>query len=381
MNERIDITVDEKIIAQNEEKHERLRATHNFEKADRTPVFANLNQYSLLGGRGSTFADYIKSPEENLREQILNRKWKIENVNDDSPIPLEKWHFNPDVGCIRGIEFEMEMQWLKGESPKCIHPLTEPEQIDDMEVPEPPSGLQPMYIEWAEKMRKYADTLDLRINGRRIEISVSTGQWGGPIPAAFALAGENMLMWMLTDPERMHRLMEITTESHLKSTRFFDEKYGVGKRHGFSMGCDTAEMLSPELYREFVTPYYNRIYETYPGSRGMHMCGKIDHLLEIIRDEMKLNSLNGFGFPTDRNGLAEEFSGRVSMSGGPSPMMVHDGPIDEIKKECISYIETVGRESGFILQTGGGVTVGTPLEHLHAMVEASKEAAETVSCK
>jgi uroporphyrinogen-III decarboxylase len=305
-------------------------------------------------------------------------KWKFENVLTDEVIQLDTWNFKPDIGCLRGVEFDMEIKWLDGETPKCIHPLTNPEQIDDLEVPHPENGLNTKYIEWVERMQKAADNLEVRINGKRVEIAVSWSHPGGPIPAAFALAGENMLMWMLIESDRMHRLMDIVTESHINCTRFFDELYGNNHNQGIGMGCDTAEMLSPELYREFVLPYYSKVYETFPGIRGLHMCGNIDHLLEILRDDMKITSLNGFGFPANRDLLGEKLGGNMVLSGGPSPMLIKKGPVEAIKKECRSYIETVGHKSGYILQPGGGTPVGTPVSHLHAMVEASKETAKAL---
>ena len=217
----------------------------------------------------------------------------------------------------------MEITW-DGDAPKCTHPLTDPEQIDTLEVPSPDSGLNTKYIEWVRAMQEAAADLDVRLNGEAIDISVSHSHGGGPIPAAFALAGENMLMWMLSDPERMHRLMDTVTRSHLNCVRFFDEMYGRDPDHGVWLGADTAEMLSPDLFREFVVPYYERVWEVYPKRRVLHMCGKIDHLLEIIRDEMKLDFLSGFGFPTDRHKLADCMAGRAVMLGGPSPMLVSD---------------------------------------------------------
>ncbi|MFC1582454.1 uroporphyrinogen decarboxylase family protein [Planctomycetota bacterium] len=371
MTERIDISVDPKRIEENEEKQQRLEAVHRGEQADRTPVVIDMNLYFMLEKIGSDFQKAMASPADNLIQQVLCEKWHLENIDDDGVVPTEALSFTPFIGCIRGVEFEMDISW-EGDAPKCSHPLHDPAQIDDLDIPDPDSGLNTMYREWTVGMQAAAEELEVRINDSPVEIRVSKGHGGGPIPAAFALAGENMLMWMLTDPERMHKLMDIVTTSHINCVRYWDELMGREPSQQVWLGCDTAEMLSPELYREFVVPYYNRVWKNFPKRRVMHMCGGIDHLLGIIRDEMQLDFLTGFGFPTDRHKLSEEFSGRVVMSGGPSPMLVKDGSPDAIAAETHDYMATVGRAGGYQLQSGGGIAVGTSLENINAMVSAAR---------
>ncbi|KPK47988.1 MAG: hypothetical protein AMK72_07670 [Planctomycetes bacterium SM23_25] len=103
MRERIDIVVPEAALAANHTKAERLRKTHAFEPTDRTPVVADIQQMTALGARACRFGRYVRSPRDNLREQILNHKWRIENVRDDQPIPTERLTIVPDLGCLRGV--------------------------------------------------------------------------------------------------------------------------------------------------------------------------------------------------------------------------------------------------------------------------------------
>ncbi|MCG3181957.1 MAG: hypothetical protein BIFFINMI_04403 [Phycisphaerae bacterium] len=369
--ERIDIVVPDSVLDENDAKRERLARARRLLPTDRVPVKANFNQWGLLTARGRTPADYLAGPVENLREQILNEKWAFENLRDDTPLPTGGLSVTPDLGCLRGVEFPMEVRWLDDGPPKCAHPLTSPEQIDALEVPPPDGGLVATYIQWWRAMCDAAGDLDLRLNGQRIEVRPTLTRPGGPIPSAFALAGENLLLWMLAEPERAHRLMQIVTESHIRCIRYLDELTGRDPVHAQGMGCDAGEMLSPALYRAFVVPYYDQVWQAYPGPRGLHMCGRIDHLLLILRDELRIDALDGFGFPTDRNRMADAWAGRVATAGGPDPSLIRDGPIEAIVAECMSYIRTVGRCGGFTLSIGGGAAVGTPPEHIEAMVEAS----------
>jgi uroporphyrinogen-III decarboxylase len=124
-------------------------------------------------------------------------------------------------------------------------------------------------------------------------------------------------------------------------------------------------------FREFVVPYYLRIWAKYAGRRSLHNCGRIDHLIACLRDDLQITHLNGFGFPADRDLLGSELGGRVHMVGGPSPVLLKEGPYDTIVAACEAYIRTVGRRGGYVLMTGGGDLPGTPLAHYKAMIEAS----------
>lgn len=170
MAERIDIVVDEREAALNCEKRERLAKTRQFEPTDRVPVAIYPSQWVCLAARNRKPSDLLRSPVDNLREQILSEKWRIENIRDDRPVPTESLTFTPDFGCLRGVEFDMEIQWQAEQPPKCRHPLTQPEQIDTLEVPDPASGLNPRYVEWHRAMSEAVGDFDVRLNGVRLSL-------------------------------------------------------------------------------------------------------------------------------------------------------------------------------------------------------------------
>lgn len=174
------------------------------------------------------------------------------------------------------------------------------------------------------------------------------------------------------DPERIHRLMDIVTESFIRCTRHHNDLCGRGPGFTAWLGADAAELISPEMFREFVVPYYLRVWEAWPKRRTFHMCGKIDHLLTVIRDQLRIDHLDGFGFCVDPQLLADTMAGKAVLAGGPHPMLICDGSPQEIRSACSEYIRTVGRRGGYVLTPGGGLPVGTPPAHIAAMVEASK---------
>ena len=374
MIERIDIIVPEAELKKNNEKIERINKAQNFEHVDRTPVTSNCSQWACLYGRGVTVSEYIKSPFDNMREQILNYKWRVENIICDEPYITDNLMIRPDFGALRGTEFPMEIIWPNNQPPKTIHMLKEPEDIDALPFPDPCGGINGTYSKWYMEMKERADNFDVRINGERIEIKATIFQGGGPIPGAFALAGSNLFLWMYTDPDRVHKLMDIVTKSHINCIKYFDNLTGRDPVHPQGLGADASEMISPDMFREFAAPYYKKIWECYPGNRGIHCCGKINHLLDILKDELQINSLDGFGFPADRYLLAEKYGGAIFMSGGPNPVLLLYGNPDEIIDEAVSYIKTVGRNGGYIMQPGGNFAPGTRPEIFKYLLEASERA-------
>jgi uroporphyrinogen-III decarboxylase len=322
--------------------------------------------------RGVTFSEFVASPRDHLREQILNFKWRVENIRDDQPIEIERLTSAPDFGALRGTEFPMEIEWQTDQPPKTKHLLTAPEQIDDLALPDPSGGLNAQKIAFYREMKDAVDDFDVRLNGKPLQVRASLGQPGGPIPSAFALCGPNLFLWLKTDPERVRRLMDLVTRSHQQCVALFDEIAGENPRHSLWLGADSGEMMSARDFRAFAAPYYNRLWEQAEPPRVFHMCGKINHLLDVIRDDLQVERVEGFGFPTSRDLIAEKWAGRLVMRGGPHPMLIHAGPPDAIRAECAAYIRTVGRRGGYILSEGFGLMPGTPPAHIDAMVEASK---------
>ncbi len=83
---RIDITVSDQRLAADQPNRARLAAARRFEHADRVPVLANENQWYVLDQRGVPAGQYVASPRENLLQQLLNCKWRLENLRDDLQI-------------------------------------------------------------------------------------------------------------------------------------------------------------------------------------------------------------------------------------------------------------------------------------------------------
>ena len=321
--------------------------------------------------------DFFENPRAQLEQQLLNQKWLIENINDDRVIDEKMVTVAPDFSTIRGGYFDIEIEWGKDLSqtipiPETVPILKSPKDIERLQVPEPTDSLYGRKIEWYYAMKDMVHEYSVNLNGKSLRINVSISGCGGPFSDAFALAGENIFVWMYSEADLVHQLMDKVTTAFINYEKYIRKIIGCSCR-GLTMGCDGAEMISKNMFEEFVLPYYKRCYDTFPGVRRFHMCGKIDHLIEILTRQMKITHLDGFGSVTNPNLLAEVMGGKIIMSGGINPTLLLIGETDAIKKECYRYLEIFALCGGYILQDGNNVPPGTRLQNLRAMIDASKE--------
>lgn len=359
-------------LEQNAAKRRRRNACANFEPVDRTPVVFSISSRYLFRARGVEMGDYYQNPRSQLEHQLLNQKWLIENAVDDRIIDQSTITVAPDLSTVRGGYFPIAIRWFNDGTASTVPFLRTPQDIDTLEVPAPSAGAYGMMIEWYHRMREMADGYRVLLNGAPLQIKVSVGSGGGPIPDAYALAGQNLFLWMVQEPDRVHRLLEIVTAAFINLQKVVRDLRG-DTYENLGLGADAAEMLSPGMFEEFVVPYYLRCYDAFPGHRGLHNCGRIDHLIPLIAQQLRITHLNGFGFPTDPRLLAEWMGGKTVMAGGLNPILLLQGPTEAIKREVFRYLEILSPYGGYILQDGNNVAPGTPTARLAAVVEAAEE--------
>ncbi len=369
LNERqIAIVCPEERLEENGAIRARLAACQEFRVLDRPPVVFSLSYRFLREARRAGIGDYFENPRAQLEQQLLNQKWVIENLRDDRVTDTEKMTVAPDLQDVRGGYFPIRTVWAEGIGPMASPILERPEDVAALEVPEPTANLYGRKIEWYYAMKEMAGDYAVTLNGRPIPVEVSVGGGGGPFPDAYALARDRIFLWVYEAPETVHQLMDKVTTAFINYQRYTRELTGRTMRD-LGMGADAAEMMSVGMFREFVLPYYLRCYEAFPGTRGLHMCGRIDHLLSLLTGEMGITHLNGFGSPTDPRLLADVMGGQVVMSGGVDPVLLLRGAPDEVKQECRRYLETFAPVGGYILQDGNNLAPGTPMANLRAMCE------------
>ena len=94
----------------------------------------------------------------------------------------------------------------------------------------------------------------------------------GPVTTAVLLMGPDFFLLPYDDPERAHRLLSFCVSSALSYRRALAEHQGWTVEPGpAGIPDDFAGMFHPDLFREFVLPYWDRMFEGLAATvRSLH---------------------------------------------------------------------------------------------------------------
>lgn len=123
----------------------------------------------------------------------------------------------------------------------------------------------------------------------------------GPLDIAELLWGGEMYYELYDDPDFVHTLMQLITDTYVKFLDKWFEMYPNRKdlnvhwdywmRGGICLRNDSAINLSPEQYSEFVLKYDKYLLDYYGGGM-LHYCGKGDHFVGIVAANTNVSGIN-----------------------------------------------------------------------------------------
>jgi uroporphyrinogen decarboxylase len=195
----------------------------------------------------------------------------------------------------------------------------------------------------------------------------------GPLCLASYLRGITPLMMdLIEDPERVHRLLSFATDTAIRWLQAQAETIGDSVE-GIFLLDDIPGMLSRKTYMEFADPYLRQICAAFPSDWV-----KIYHNDANVRPF--LADLGGCGFDVlnwthkiDVRQAREKLGEKVCLMGNVAPLDVGvRGTPDAVRAASREVLSKSGG-SGIILSVGGGVGPGMPRENIYAMVEAAQE--------
>lgn len=143
------------------------------------------------------------------------------------------------------------------------YPLRDAAVIDCLELPEDYYG--------TPAMRPYREIYEWMKTQVQEPVGLGAGI-EGPITSAKLLRGQNFFADLYLHPAAAHRLLDLVTESYIQFSRANRRLRGQPEQQGGIGLCDDfAGLISPQLWPEFVVPYYERIYAAFgEGPRSMH---------------------------------------------------------------------------------------------------------------
>lgn len=197
--------------------------------------------------------------------------------------------------------------------------------------------------------------------------------FGAPFTTAAALRGtEDFIRDLYRDPEFVHDLLKVATESCLNVVDAFVATGGV------PIAVDpiaTGSLVSEKHFREFALPYLKQVYERIKshGLPGvLHICGKTKRVITAMADTgADILSLDDIDLE-----LAKELVGdRVCLMGNvnSSEVIFQGTPetVDLAAKECVQKAHD--NPAGFILASGCEIPINSPEENVFALMNAGRK--------
>jgi Uroporphyrinogen-III decarboxylase len=265
--------------------------------------------------------------------------------------------------CTEPSAFGAKCTFTKNEFPFAEKIIKNVEEIDDLEMPDPEtSGLLPFMLNRLVMMQPKIEAA-----GHKIRFSVSRG----PLNIASFLMGLTELMTaVLTDPDRVHRLMRIITDFLKKWHKV--QRQALPSIDGTMMLDDIVGFLDEDSFLEFGFPYIKEIYDDAQTSVNLFH-NDADFRVSVKHyPAMGVNLFNP-GIQMSVNEIkAETQNGLVVLGTIPPRDVLANGTPEEVTKAVQDLLADTQDKSRFILSCGGGMPPGVSTENLQALIQASK---------
>lgn len=149
----------------------------------------------------------------------------------------------------------------------------------------------------------------------------------GALTTAHKFLGEQFLMDLLAEPDRVRRALDWITEANLVLVRHFARLCGIEIR-GVHVGECSSCMVGRAEWAAFVVPTLKRIGSEL-GSIRLHSCGPSDHILDAVRQVPRLYSLD-LGGETSLARVRALWGRELPVSIAPPVKLLTSGNLEEL---------------------------------------------------
>lgn len=341
---------------------ERFKISAQLGKPDHVPVTPFATGHFISKFTGISEKEYWWDPIQKFNAQV-----KLHNEFPGVMFYPGIW---PDYTVATECSPFCEIYWPENASPQIKKHI---QSTHEIEPPNPwKDGLMPKMLETYRYMQDHLPT-----NLREYEYLDGFATTLGPTDIAALIMGyPTFLETIYTNPDDIHTLMKITTETAIRSLKAQEEISGTLKR--FIVFDDIIGFISPKHFREFSLPYIKNVFQTFKYALGIFHCdANTSHLLEDITD-IGMNIFN-FGPEVKIKNIKEKIGNKVCLLGNLMSLPLKDSPPsktlkeaqpEEVEETCRELLNIGKANGGYILSTGSGMAGGTPKENIWAMIRA-----------
>lgn len=353
----------------------------------RMPVIVGVSdRYYVLNPatnpKGISFREYSQDPDMMFRLQCGFEPYYRTMIPGDHEMgpPEEGWNVNLDFqNYYEAAWLGAEVAFPENEVPYTLPLLREDNKNELFEkgIPDPFGGFMSTIRRFHERFTVLAR--DTEIEGLPIHHIGMPFLWtDGMFTLACELRGAaQACVDMLECPDYFHQLMDYLTEAtiqRLKAWRRYAGEPEVSPYFGFA--DDSIQLISTEMYQEFVLPYHKRLrtaLSTGEEPGFCHLCGNATRHYPLIQRELNIGTFDT-GFPVEHAALIRQLRPETVVQGGVPAELVLRGTPEEIRAASRKVIESVRPVSKhFVFREGNDIPPGTPLENMWALYEAGRE--------
>ncbi len=325
------------------------------------------------------YLDFFKDAETQYYWLLRFAKYQIENIPCDActgPVVTVHPYFD---NVIPPSAYGAEIGWTPNSPPRAIPVIHTVEEMERFPMPAPDARLRGTTIEWWLSMKELAAETRLTFNGRegRVEMAPLGQNYLSPHMIAVDLVGTDFYWWMLEYPAACHRFLRRIVQAEFEAEDLVRRIDSRPRGEMFGLAEDSAQILSPKIFREFCIPYTGAILDRYGDGlrygRGIHMCGDSTHLHQALVDDLRMTHFDIFGYPVLPEKAAANLGQSCLLWGNLNPMLMKDGTYAEVKQAALDCLKAMAPCGGFMLGDGANVCPGTPLESFYAVLEAAEE--------
>ncbi len=144
------------------------------------------------------------------------------------------------------------------------------------------------------------------------------------------------------------------------------------------LGFRSGTLASPQVIREHVFPYYQRICDTaHRNGRPvfMHSCGKLDRIMDELIDDIGIDAKHSF-----EHGILpvweakRRWGRRVGLLGGVDMDLLARGTEDDVRAYTRRCVEECLPGGGWALGSGNSIANYVPVENFLAMLDEGRRA-------
>lgn len=230
------------------------------------------------------------------------------------------------------------------------HPIKDIQQVKGLEVPDiRKAGYGPHILQVLEYfMEQVGD-----------EIRVGPFGHQGPFSVAYELRGPSIFTDMYDHPNLVKQLLDLCCELLIEWAKeqskitgrpiqspagFIDKLWLPPGKGGYYLVEMESQMLSPELYEEFVFPVNKRLLEAFGGG-AIHTDGDAAHLLDFYL-KLPVSLVRFYGGAIDLELVRQKLKGKVVLYGVKTAAL---GGAIATRKELVESIRMFAPGGGYVL--------------------------------